>query len=161
MKNLDRGAKMGRAKQLMDQWLTHRTVLEKLLQTVPDEHLGFKPWPGAMALGELAQHIAKTADMFVTMAKTGQGRIAMPETEPFGSTAELLDFVRRMTEKTKATYETITDEELRMHFDHPHPNFNGPREKILIIANDHEIHHKGQLFVYARMIGVEKLPFFI
>jgi uncharacterized damage-inducible protein DinB len=152
---------MGRAKQLLDQWLTHRTVLEKLLETVPDEHLGFKPWPGAMALGEMAQHVARSADMFVNMAKTGQGRISMPETVPFASTAELLDFVRRMTEKTKAVYETITDEELRIHFDHPHPNFNGPREKILVVSNDHEIHHKGQLFVYARMIGVEKLPFFI
>ncbi|WP_081825521.1 DinB family protein [Bacillus sp. UNC41MFS5] len=24
---------------------------------------------------------------------------------------------------------------------------------------DHEIHHKGQLFTYARLIGREKLPF--
>ncbi|WP_349679045.1 MULTISPECIES: DinB family protein [Aneurinibacillus] len=26
---------------------------------------------------------------------------------------------------------------------------------------DHEVHHKGQLFLYARLIGIEKLPFFI
>ena len=152
---------MGRAKQLMDQWLTHRTVLEKLLQAVPDEHLGYKPWPGAMALGELAQHVAKSAEMFVTIAKTGQGKIAKTVAESCETTAQLLEIVRGHTERTKAVYETITDEELNVEFDHPHPNFRGPREKLLILSNDHEIHHKGQLFVYARMAGVENLPFFI
>ncbi|MED1206050.1 DinB family protein [Heyndrickxia acidicola] len=26
---------------------------------------------------------------------------------------------------------------------------------------DHEIHHKGQIFPYARLIGIEKLPEYI
>ncbi|WP_279401879.1 DinB family protein [Piscibacillus salipiscarius] len=25
---------------------------------------------------------------------------------------------------------------------------------------EHEIHHKGQLFIYARMVGVKDVPFF-
>jgi uncharacterized damage-inducible protein DinB len=152
---------MGRAKQLMNQWLTHRLALEKLLQCVQDEHLGYKPWPGAMALAELAQHVVKSTDMFVIIAKTGQGKIGVPDIEPCETAAQLNGIVSRFTEKTKATYDTLTDDELRIEYDHPHPNFKGPREKILVLANDHEIHHKGQLFVYARMIGLEKLPFFI
>ncbi|SIC68051.1 Uncharacterised protein [Mycobacteroides abscessus subsp. abscessus] len=32
---------------------------------------------------------------------------------------------------------------------------------LLENAKDHEIHHKGQLFTYARLAGIEKLPFFV
>ena len=152
---------MGRAKRLMNQWLTHRLALEKLLQYVPDEQLGYKPWPGAMAFGELVQHVAKSTDMFVAIAKTGEGKIVKPDAEPCETAAQLHAVVRRLTERTKAVYESLTDDELDIPFDHPHPNFRGTREKLLLIANDHEIHHKGQLFVYARMMGLENLPFFI
>lgn len=153
--------KMSRAQQLMQQWLTHRLVLEHLLELIPDEFIRYKPWQSAMALGELAQHVTASTDMFVTIAKSGEGEIRMPTITPCDTMAQVLDVVRQLTEKTKATYTSLTDAELEIEFDHPHPNFKGPRVKLLTIANDHEIHHKGQLFVYARMVGIEKLPFFI
>jgi len=114
-----------------------------------------------MALCELAQHIVKSTDMFVEIARTGQGKIAMPAAEPCETAERLLDLVRRYTERTKAAYGAIDDATLAVHFDHPHPNFRGPREKLLVLANDHEVHHKGQLYVYARMLGAEQVPFFI
>ncbi|WP_182914758.1 DinB family protein [Paenibacillus thiaminolyticus] len=41
----------------------------------------------------------------------------------------------------------------------PFPNLDGPRSKLVWLIIDHEIHHKGQLFVYARILGVQELPF--
>ncbi len=142
---------MGKAAHLMKQWLRHRLVLEQLLDNIPEESIHFKPWDGAMALGDLAQHIAGSTDMFITIAKSGQGQIGMPPMVKCGTMAEVAGIVRRFTEKTKTTYASLTDEELEIEYDSPHPNLKGPRMQLVTIANDHEIHHKGQLFVYARM----------
>lgn len=152
---------VGQVEQMMQGWLKHRKVLEELLKTVPDEHTNFKPWDGAMGLSELAQHIAASADMFVSIVQTGEGQIMKTENVNCETMAEVRQIVRDYTAKTKATYETITDAELDIEYDSPHPNFRGPRKKILTLVTDHEIHHKGQLFVYARLVGVKELPFFV
>lgn len=47
---------MKQAKQMMNAWLQHRNVLEEMLTQIDDEHINFKPWEGAMGLGELALH---------------------------------------------------------------------------------------------------------
>lgn len=151
---------MTEAKKRMEEWIKHRSVLEKLLETIPDEHISYKPWDGAMALGEMAQHIAISTDMFVRMAKTGEGQVFRPNTENLAM-EQLLDLVREYTEKTKTVYASITDHELELVYESPHPNLHGPRKKLIILANEHEIHHKGQLFLYARLVGVKKIPFFI
>lgn len=61
---------MTQAKQLMEEWLQHRSVLEALLQQIDDQYVDFKPWDGAMSLGELAVHVAGWNDVFVSMVKT-------------------------------------------------------------------------------------------
>lgn len=152
---------MEQAKRMMNQWLQHRQVLEQLILLIPDEHIHLKPWNGAMALGELAQHIAGSTDMFLNIVMTGQRQISMPPIADCKTMAEVYEIVHNLTEKSAATFAQITDTELAIEYDSPHPNLRGPRLKLLTIAIDHEIHHKGQLFVYARMAGLTELPFFI
>jgi len=36
-----------------------------------------------------------------------------------------------------------------------------PGMVLLESGKDHEIHHKGQLFTYARLLGIKSLPFFV
>ncbi|KRG17041.1 hypothetical protein ACA29_01005 [Lederbergia galactosidilytica] len=60
---------MGQANQMMNEWLQHRNVLEELLESIDDEHIDFRPWEDAMALGELALHIAGWNDVFVSMVR--------------------------------------------------------------------------------------------
>lgn len=152
---------MGQAEQMMNHWLRHRNVLEEMLKVIPDEHVNFKPWDGAMGLSELAQHIAASAHMFVSIVKTGEGEIKKPEIIECKTMEDVRRIVRDYTEKTKETYASLTDAELEIEYDSPHPNFRGPRKQILTMVTDHEIHHKGQLFVYARIAGVKELPFFV
>ncbi|WP_235841959.1 DinB family protein [Neobacillus fumarioli] len=63
---------MAQVKQLMDNWLRHRNVLEELLKLIDDEHLSFKPWDGAFTLGEIVLHVVQWNDVFVTLVKTGE-----------------------------------------------------------------------------------------
>ncbi|MGE8205576.1 hypothetical protein ACQKP0_13545 [Heyndrickxia sp. NPDC080065] len=39
---------MKHAIQMMNEWLQHRNVLEKLLEQINDEQINFKPWDGAV-----------------------------------------------------------------------------------------------------------------
>ncbi len=68
--------------------------------------------------------------------------------------------VKDFTVKTKATYESLTDADLEAENNSSHPKLQGAKKRYLTAMYDHEIHHKGQLFVYARMIGAKEVPFF-
>jgi len=148
---------VNRLEEYIQSWLKHRTVLNELLSLIEDEHMHFKPWEGAFSLSELTVHIANSMDMFVQTVKNGSFRIStVPD-------YETMDDVRRIvgdyTEKTKQDLTTLRSEHLNNVIE-----FNGfyaTGEIWLENARDHEIHHKGQLFTYARLIGAEKLPFFI
>ncbi|MET3696826.1 uncharacterized damage-inducible protein DinB [Bacillus oleivorans] len=144
-------------KSLKD-WLKHRRILEELLKTVKEEDADFKPWDGAMSLGELALHIAGWADTFITLAKTGE--FSKPEKYQFKTMSEVREAVHLLTEKTAATYSSLTAEDLEAVRTFPISDFKFPGKVYLKIIHDHEVHHKGQLYVYARMTGVEKVTFF-
>ncbi|MBD1382685.1 DinB family protein [Metabacillus arenae] len=149
---------MSQAEQMMNEWLKHRNVLEELLESIKDEHIDFKPWDGAMALGELALHIAGWNDVFVSMVKTE--KFASPDIPKCETMADVCKAVKDFTEKTKARYELLTDAELEAENNSSHPKLQGPKKNYLTAMYDHEIHHKGQLFMYARMAGVKEVPFF-
>lgn len=149
---------MGQAKQMMHEWLQHRKVLEELLEPIYDEHIDFKPWDGAMTFGELALHVAGWNDVFVSMVKTE--KFAPPDIPECKTMSDVRKAVKDFTEKTKATYESLTDADLETQNSSSHPKLQGPKKKYLTAMYDHEIHHKGQLYVYTRMVGVKEVSFF-
>lgn len=149
---------MGQAKQMMNEWLQHRKVLEELLELIDDEHINFKPWEGAMTLGELALHVAGWNEVFVSMVKTEE--FTSPDIPECKTMGDVRKAVKEFTQKTKATYESFTDADLEAENNSSHPKLQGPKKRYLTAMYDHEIHHKGQLFMYARMIGVKEVPFF-
>lgn len=143
---------------MMEEWLQHRHVLEELLASVSDEQIDFKPWQDAMTLGELALHVAGWNDVFVSMVKTE--RFAPPDIPECRTMEDVQNAVKMFTEKTKAAYASFTDADLEAENQSSHPKLKGPKKRYLVAMYDHELHHKGQLFLYARMAGVKDVPFF-
>ncbi|BFH12962.1 DinB family protein [Paenibacillus melissococcoides] len=150
---------MQQTEALLEAWMKQRTILEKLLLAIPDQHANFAPWDGAMTVSALAQHIGASADMFIRLAKTGEGQIGMPPTVECPSMKEVRRIVQEWTASTAGIFRTLTAEDLETVYHSPFPNLDGPRSKLVRLVIDHEIHHKGQLFVYARMLRVKELPF--
>ncbi|ACT00478.1 DinB family protein [Paenibacillus sp. JDR-2] len=139
-------------------WKSHRNVLHDMLADATTEQLSYKPWEKGMSLAELVLHITGAMDMF---AKTVQNGVYTPGAKPAApSTIEELKItVATATEQTEAVLRSLTPEQLAAPID-----FFGnslPGLVLLQNAKDHEIHHKGQLFVYLRLVGIEKLPFFV
>ncbi|MCJ8014048.1 DinB family protein [Paenibacillus sp. KQZ6P-2] len=135
----------------------HREVLIQLTELVDDEHIHFKPWEGAMTLGELVVHIATSLDMFLNLVITGN--FAPPAKPEFAGIDDIRRIVEEYTAKSKAEILSLTPEQLSGLVDFNRKKL--PGESLLQLCKDHEVHHKGQLFTYLRIIGIEKLPFFI
>jgi uncharacterized damage-inducible protein DinB len=146
-----------RVETLLQQWLRHRNVLHDLLEEIDDKHVQYKPWENAFSLGSLAIHIASSSDFFVQAVKDGEFPSGS-EPPSFETMEEIRNFVRECTQKTRSNFEALTDRHLDQTV--PWGSNRATGEFWLHAMRDHEIHHKGQLFLYARMVGVEKLPFF-
>jgi uncharacterized damage-inducible protein DinB len=152
---------MAKIKNFLDGWYRHRAVLTDLLNVIPDDQVHFKPWDNGMSLGELAIHIAGAAKKFVNLVKTGVFE-GSGEKITFATMDDVRRLVQTYTEQTRADLESISDEQYDTVVDATKVfGFQAPAYVFLNLMKEHEIHHKGQLFVYARMVGAETIPFFI
>jgi uncharacterized damage-inducible protein DinB len=145
-------------KNYISGWMSHRKALLELINTLDSDNLQYKPWDGAMTLSELVLHISTSTGMFANTVKQG---VFVPPTTP--KTPETIDELKQIvqseTEQTKSILETITEEQLDQLVEFA--GMKMPGMAMLETAKDHEVHHKGQLFTYARLIGIEELPFFV
>ncbi|WP_079505110.1 DinB family protein [Mesobacillus jeotgali] len=148
---------MGEVNELLEHWMRHRRVTQDLLNLIDNEHIHYKPWNDAFSLGALAIHIAVSSDMFVQGVKNGEFTFTSSSNE-FETIDDIRNIVSEYTEKTKSTFKTLSDSDLGKQLDFN--QFIASGKVWLTSMIDHEIHHKGQLFTYARLIGIEKLPFF-
>lgn len=68
--------------------------------------------------------------------------------------------VADLTARTKSVYASLTEADLQAERVFP-SGFRATGRTLLLMMFEHEIHHKGQLMLYARMVGVKDLPFFV
>ena len=149
---------MKKAEDYLQQWLQHRSVLQEIVALISNEQINFKPWENAMTMGALITHIVFSTDMFVKTVKNGT--FTPPnKRKQYQTIDEVRNIVHELTEKTIEDLQSINENQLETQIEIN--NYVGTGSFWLSAAKDHEIHHKGQLFTYARIVGVENLPFLI
>jgi uncharacterized damage-inducible protein DinB len=140
--------------ELEHEALTTRRVLER----VPDDQLGWRPHHKARTLGELALHVAATPGAVATLAT--QSEIPPPDfKDPSPNTAaELLPALDESVATAKRLLGKMDDGALMATW---RITRNGrevvamPRAALLrSIMLNHWYHHRGQLSVYLRELGV-------
>ncbi|MFJ6411288.1 DinB family protein [Terribacillus saccharophilus] len=141
-----------------ENWLQHRNVLTQLIDQIEDGHLDFKPWEDAMTLRDLVLHVTAWNGVFVNMVKTES--MTTPDLPEVHTMEDLRKAVKHFTDQTIKDFEKITDEELALDNEAKLPGMQGKKELYLQAMYDHELHHKGQLFIYSRLVGATDLPFF-
>ena len=130
----------------------------KRLKAVPDDLVHWRPVDGAMRFADIGQHLidadrwlfAKVAEPSLTSMKGVSGTAEMQSREGY---VRLLAELLKSGEERAAFIAGLRDSELQkqMHDD----RFGGDVSVWWIIVRgnlDHEIHHRGQLSVYLRMI---------
>jgi uncharacterized damage-inducible protein DinB len=152
--------------ELVRYWDNVRTVTREFLDVYPPEHLDFKPTHSVFTAREQFQHLISSETMFVR-----------------GWTEDLWEFPWRdgrwcAVDLVDDSFETLGG--LRCYYQRVHeqalsflralPREGGSRvyqthlgdlsiDAMVLYAVDEEIHHRAQIAVYLRMLGIRP-PFF-
>jgi uncharacterized damage-inducible protein DinB len=145
--------------QIWDQFRQKYGVYLRLLESIPADRYATHPVPGMRTPAELVVHISGTIvrDIAEGVAK---GRITTDESAEAKTAAELdnktalVAFARQCFERADAAVKRIGDAELAAMVPTPW-NMSWPGHVALHILQDEFLHHRGQLYAFARCCGVE------
>lgn len=136
----------------------HREALMDLYAELPEEHGTFTAWEGGMSLIGQADHLAASSAMMLAMI-AGQAPQRPAPGSGSASVAEVRERLRRTTDEVAAAIAALSPEDLGRRV----PAFGGREMPVAALLDSligHEAHHKGQVWVMARQVGV-KPPMFV
>ena len=139
-----------------------------IAQDIPEDKYNFKAVPEYRTVAQLLAHIAITSQFqyqihavdkltsfegfdFPSMMKKISEEEAKPRTK-----AQILDLLKEQGEKWAGYVESLSDDFLGQRFNMPEgatPPFKSRFEMILSVK-EHEMHHRGQLMVIERLLGI-------
>ncbi len=138
--------------------LRQRTA--RLVACIPQERVEWTFREGRFTLGDLVRHVAAIERYM--FAETVQGR---PSRYP-GHGRELADgldavrsFMDRLHEESLAIFASLDEAALRGRCETP-GGVSVPVWKWLRALCEHEIHHRGQIYVYLALLEVETPPLY-
>jgi uncharacterized damage-inducible protein DinB len=129
----------------------------RLMRVAPSEQFGWRTCETAMTLGELMNHLWIAERGLVEAALTGEVPQHKPEMKT--NTEDLIAAFDESHQELVARVAALKPEQLVEEI----APFGGKygtmtRETLLHFLHEHEIHHRGQLYVYLRMLGAEVPP---
>jgi uncharacterized damage-inducible protein DinB len=155
-------------KELAGAFRTVRKNTIMIAEEIPEEQYGFRAAEGCRSVAEILVHIAVTTrvpeqihaiehlstlvgfDFFGVRGKL-QAEVKAPRTK-----AEIVELLRAEGERFAAILDTASDDFLEEQVEYPEPmepRFKS-RFEMLSAPKEHEMHHRGQLMVYERMLGI-------
>ena len=139
----------------------------RFLERVPEHRLAWRPHPASATLGELATHIAELPgwtraafkhDAGDYRAEKGRSREPMMRE----SVPEILSLFEQNCADARRIIQDTTDEDLARSWDLAGtcgPLFSGTKAAVFRrTVLRHLVHHRGQLSVYLRLVGVPVPP---
>lgn len=132
----------------------------RILQVVPDEHIGWKPHEKSMTLGRLASHVAELPQFVNRALESDHYDMATRTGAPIvcESTAALLEFFEERLTAAIATLQDKDNDFLQetWTFRRGEMILGQPTryEAIRSWMMNHQIHHRGQLTVYLRLLDI-------
>ena len=140
--------------ELEQEGQTTRRVLER----VPDGQLAWRPHPKSYSLGQLGLHVAATPGRVATIASQDVFDAQAFTQSEASSRAEMLDALTEGLATARRTLSLMDDSRLMATWTlrvNGKPVMTVPRIGMLrTIMLNHWYHHRGQLVVYFRLLGV-------
>lgn len=155
------------AKNLAQSFRTVRKNTIQIAEEIPEDRYDFRPAAGCRTVAETLRHMAVSTDwpiyahgerltefkpeMFMEVhAKQARAEAALK------SKSDIQKALRDNGEKFAGFMEGLSDEVLAEKVSFP-PQANTPpktRFEMLLSSKEHEMHHRGQLMVVERMVGI-------
>ncbi|MEP6781119.1 MAG: DinB family protein [Gemmatimonadaceae bacterium] len=139
---------------------THEAAnTRKVLERIPADKADWKPHEKSMSLKQLATHVSDlTKWTGMTLTTTELNFADGYKLPPFTTTEALLAEFDQNVETSKAALIKATDDDLGVTWalkNGGHTIMAMPRGQILrSMCFNHTVHHRGQLCVYLRLLGV-------
>ncbi|WP_026581250.1 DinB family protein [Bacillus sp. J33] len=151
---------MDRSQKLLNYFLSHRKVTNELISKIDENNYDYKPTETSMPAGKLVTHMLTSFYMFTKTVKVGNASVFGEKFDDLPH--NLSEAAAAYTEKSIDLISSLTNEELNRSIDMTQIfGIELTGSELLQIAMDHEIHHKGNLFVYVREMGHTDLPMFV
>ena len=150
-----------------------RTVRKNTLviaEEIPEEHYGFRPTPESRSVGEILAHIVVAARgsyqghaarkittfIGIDFPTLIRERLEQEKQLSTASKAQLLEKLRTDGEKWGAFLDTVPEEELAVIIPFPEPAVPPAKSRfeLLLSVKEHEMHHRAQLMVFQRLLGL-------
>jgi len=144
------------AREVFGHWDTVRRDLLRGLERFTEEDLDFRPAPAYQrTVGDIARHIAEAEDGWFHYVVRGE-HTAWPEypREAYPNWESIAEALERVHQKTLAWLETVDQADLDQAVTTPRDE-EIPLRGIIWHVLEHEIHHRGELFLCLGLLGRE------
>jgi uncharacterized damage-inducible protein DinB len=146
-----------------------RTVRKNTIQValdIPAEQWGFRPTPDSLSVHEILAHLASYTTWYLKLHRDEkmdfvsfeQFGIYMGATKAFEQALDTREGVLAALESEgeafAAMLDDMSDQTLGEQVSFSAPLPSKTRFEMLLGAKEHEMHHRGQLMVYERIVGV-------
>jgi uncharacterized damage-inducible protein DinB len=137
-----------------------RSRTKRVIATIPRDRYDWRPAPGAFSFADLIRHIGA-----IERYMFGENVQGLPSRYPghgeeLAETPEaVVEFLDRMHAETLAILAGLTADDLKKPCMTP-GRVTISRWKWLRAMVEHEIHHRGQIYLMLRMIGVATPPLY-
>lgn len=132
----------------------------RVARCIPPDKVDWTYAPGKFTLGDLLRHLA-VAERFL-WAETLSGRPSryISHGKEFADSYEaVLAFMERLHNESLVIFSKLSDEDLQKKCETPE-GAAITKWKWLRLMVEHEIHHRGQIYLYLSMLGVPTPPLY-
>ncbi|MFW6084487.1 MAG: DinB family protein [Gemmatimonadota bacterium] len=137
-----------------------RTRTERVIGCIPPGRLEWRPRPDAFSFGDVIRHLgAMERYMFAENVLRRPSRYPGHGPDLARGWEEVREFLRDTHAESVAIFGSLSVEDLRARCTTP-GGATLPVWKWLRAMVEHEVHHRGQVYLMLRMLGVDTPPLF-
>jgi len=115
-----------------------------------------KPAPEARELGEVVLHMLRSMEFYMKGVATGEWESLPYSLETYDSAEAIIQLAHEVFERVSAFNRVISSSDMNRTVD----SFSRPAtvSEIILEMLEHSIHHRGQITVYYRLLGIKPVP---
>ena len=152
------------AKELAESFRTVRKNTIQVAEDIPEEKYSFRAAPDTMSIGELLAHLAATphwaqqcffVEKRTTISMDDFGRWMGElggQSKALTTKAQIVDALKANGETFASELEAMSEADLAQSY--TAPNASKSAFEMLLGVKEHEMHHRAQLFLLERMVGI-------
>jgi len=134
-------------------WELLRRKTVQAIERMPEEQIGYRFSPDLRSFGDVALHLVASQRMMLDVLEGGQWGQHRWTLADYPTRDDILGVYRLVTEAERAYYQGLDYDELRRRVQFPWAERTVLETLFVFLV--HQAHHRGQLYTYLRLAGVQ------